>query len=127
MILQIPCIKCSGQVVKRDGLDGEETVCLNCGFGQTPNIIPTQALADDSEDYQLRNRSDGWSDTYYDLRGIRSKRGRGKTNRLGYKKTDKKLYELKNKPKQLITKQTIDTWNRTIPTEVHRTRLEQTS
>lgn len=117
MILQIPCMKCSGQVMERDGLDGEEKLCLNCGFGQTPNIIPTQAIADDSEDYQLRNRSDGWSDTYYDLRGIRAKRGQGKTNRLGYKKTDKKLYELKNKPKRIdtkqkVTKQTVETWNR---------------
>jgi len=102
MILQIRCTKCNGQVIERDGLDGEEKLCLNCGFGQIANIIPNQALADDAEDYQLRNRSNGWSDTYRDLYGTRrTSRGQiGKTNRLG------------TTSRQKVTKQTIDTWNR---------------
>ena len=116
MILQIRCTKCNGNVMERDGLDGEEKLCLNCGFGQTAAIVPNQELADDSEDYQLRNRSDGWSDTYYDLHGTRGQSG--KTNRLGTR--SKKQYELtkrKNKPKridtrQTVTKETIETWNR---------------
>lgn len=57
MILRIPCTKCNGQVLERDGLDGQEKLCVNCGFSQVQNIIPTQALADESEDYNLRNRS----------------------------------------------------------------------
>ncbi len=111
MILQIRCTKCNGNVIEREGLDGEESLCLNCGFSQIPNIIPTQALADDAEDYQLRNRSDGWSDTY-SLR--RKERGRiGKTNRLGTNNKPKGRY----KPKQIdnrqtVTKETIDTWKR---------------
>ena len=56
MISQIPCTKCNGQVVERDGLDGYEKLCLNCGFGQVQNIIPTAALADEAEDYNLRNK-----------------------------------------------------------------------
>lgn len=56
MISQIPCTRCNGQVVERDGLDGYEKLCLNCGFGQVQNIIPTAALAAESADYQLRNR-----------------------------------------------------------------------
>jgi hypothetical protein len=55
VILQIPCTKCQGQVLERNGLDGQEQICLNCGFGQVQNIIPSQALADESEDYNLRN------------------------------------------------------------------------
>jgi len=85
------CTKCNGQVIERNGLDGMEQLCLNCGFGQIPNIIPTQALADDSEDYQLRNRSNGWSDSYYNLHVMRGESG---------------------KTKQKVTKQIIDTWNR---------------
>ena len=122
MISKLACTKCNGQVIERDGLDGMEQLCLNCGFGQIPNIIPTEALADDSEDYQLRNRSDGWSDTYYNLKSpntIRRERGQlGITNRLGTR--SKKQYEQtkrKNKPKRIdtrqkVTKETIDTWNR---------------
>ncbi len=34
------CTKCNGQVIERNGLDGMELLCLNCGFGQIPNIIP---------------------------------------------------------------------------------------
>ena len=56
MISQIPCTKCNGQVVERDGLDGYEKLCLNCGFGQVQNIIPTEALAVEAEDYDLRNK-----------------------------------------------------------------------
>jgi hypothetical protein len=56
MISQFPCTRCNGQVIERDGLDGYEKLCLNCGFGQVQNIIPTVALADESEDYNLRNR-----------------------------------------------------------------------
>jgi hypothetical protein len=55
VILRIPCTKCQGQVLERNGLDGQEQICLNCGFGQVQNIIPSQALADESEDYNLRN------------------------------------------------------------------------
>ena len=110
----LACIKCHGQVIERDGLDGMEQLCLNCGFGQTPNIIPTQALADDAEDYQLRNRSDGWSDTYYDLKSpntIRRERGQlGKTNRLGTNNKPKRIDRSINRQK--VTKETIDTWNR---------------
>ena len=99
MILQIRCTKCNGNVMERDGLDGEEKLCLNCGFGQIAAIVPNQELADDSEDYQLRNRSDGWSDTYYDLHGTRGQSG--KTNRP--KRID---------TRQTVTKETIETWNR---------------
>ena len=111
MILQIRCTKCNGNVIEREGLDGEESLCLNCGFSQIPNIIPTQALADDAEDYQLRNRSDGWSDTY-SLR--RKERGRiGKTNRLGTNNKPKGRYKPKQiDTRQTVTKETIDTWNR---------------
>ena len=59
MISAILCTRCTGQVLERDGLDGYEKLCLNCGFGQVPNIIPTEALAIESEDYNLRNRSNG--------------------------------------------------------------------
>jgi hypothetical protein len=59
VILQTPCTKCNGQVLERDGLDGQEKLCVNCGFSQVQNIIPTEALADESEDYNLRNRSNG--------------------------------------------------------------------
>ena len=90
------CTKCNGQVIERNGLDGMELLCLNCGFGQIPNIIPTQTLADDSEDYQLRNRSDGWSGSYYNLHDALVPRIRGESG----------------KTKQKVTKQIIDTWNR---------------
>ena len=56
MISAIACTKCTGQVIEREGLDGYEKVCLNCGFGQVQNIIPTAALAEDAYDYALRNR-----------------------------------------------------------------------
>ena len=94
--------------MERDGLDGEEKLCLNCGFGQIANVIPNQELADDAEDYQIRNRSDGWSDTYLDLYGTtRKSRGQvGKTNRLGSRKP-KRI-----DTKQKVTKETIQTWNR---------------
>ena len=59
MISQTLCTRCTGQVLERDGLDGYEKLCLNCGFGQVPNIIPTEALAIESEDYNLRNRNGG--------------------------------------------------------------------
>ena len=122
MISKLACTRCNGQVIERDGLDGFEQLCLNCGFSQIPNIIPTETLANDSEDYQLRNRSDGWSDTYLNLKSpysIRKERGQvGITNRLGTNK--KHLYEqakLNNKPKRIdtrqkITKEIIDTWDR---------------
>jgi hypothetical protein len=29
---------------------------MNCGFGQVQNIIPTEALAVEAEDYDLRNK-----------------------------------------------------------------------
>ena len=114
MILQTRCTKCNGNVIERDGIDGMEQLCLNCGFGQTATIIPTQALADDAEDYQIRNRSDGWSDTYLDLYGTRrTNRGQlGKTNRLGT--TSKKQYQQRKREnkRQTVTKETIDTWKR---------------
>jgi hypothetical protein len=101
--------------MERDGIDGMEQLCLNCGFGQIPNIIPNEALSDDAEDYLLRNRSDGWSDTYLDLYGTtRKSRGQvGKTNRLGMNNKPKGRY----KPKQIdnrqtVTKETIQTWNK---------------
>ena len=118
MIMQIRCTKCNGNVIERDGIDGMEQLCLNCGFGQTATIIPNQELADDAEDYQIRNRSDGWSDTYIDLfspYAIRKQRGQvGKTNRLGSRKP---LGKVSPKPKQIdtrqkVTKETIQTWNR---------------
>ena len=123
MILQIRCTKCNGQVIERDALDGEEKLCLNCGFGQIATIVPNEALADDAEDYLLRNRSDGWSDTYYNLKSpysIRKERGQvGRTNRLGTrrKKQEYEQAKRKNKPKRIdtrqkVTKETIDTWDR---------------
>ena len=122
MISKLACTKCNGQVMERDGLDGFEQLCLNCGFSQIPNIIPTEALANDSEDYQLRNRSDGWSDTYYHLKSqyqMAKERGEvGKTNRLGTprKKQEYEQAKRNNKPKRIdtrqkVTKETIDTWN----------------
>ena len=56
MISQTACTKCSGQVLERNGFDGDETVCLNCGFGQKKPIIPTEALGRESKDFQIRNR-----------------------------------------------------------------------
>ena len=114
MILQIRCTKCNGNVIERDGLDGEEKLCLNCGFGQTATIIPNQALADDAEDYQIRNRSDGWSDTYLDLYGTtRKSRGQvGKTNRLGSRKPKGRYKPKRIDTKQKVTTETIQTWNR---------------
>ena len=114
MILQIRCTKCNGNVIERDGLDGEEKLCLNCGFGQTATIIPNQALADDAEDYQIRNRSDGGSDTYLDLYGTtRKSRGQvGKTNRLGSRKPKGRYKPKRIDTKQKVTTETIQTWNR---------------
>ncbi len=100
MILQIRCTKCNGKVIEREGLDGEEKLCLNCGFGQIANVIPDEALAKDSEDHQVRNRGNGWIDSYADLRSpytIRKDRGQ-RTNW--------------RKKKQKVTKETIETWNR---------------
>jgi len=56
MFSQTACTKCSGQVLERNGFDGDETVCINCGFGQKEPIIPTKALARESKDFQIRNR-----------------------------------------------------------------------
>ena len=72
VIAHTACTRCTGQVIKRDGLDGHEELCLNCGFGQVPNIIPTEALATESEDYNLRNRSNGMIVT---LQGIANRKG----------------------------------------------------
>ena len=103
MISKLACTRCNGQVIERDGLDGFEQLCLNCGFSQIPNIIPNESLADESEDYQLRNRSDGWSDTYRNLKSpysIRKERGQvGRTNRLGTRR-------------KKVTTEDIKTWNR---------------
>jgi hypothetical protein len=65
------CTRCNGQVIERNGLDGHEQICINCGFGQIQNIIPTAALAEEAEDYDLRNKG----------RVILTKRGL--TNRKG--------------------------------------------
>ena len=59
MISAISCTRCTGQVIEREGLDGYEKLCLNCGFGQVQNIIPTEALAAESLDYNLRNKTAG--------------------------------------------------------------------
>jgi|14_taG_2_1085336.scaffolds.fasta_scaffold02550_17 hypothetical protein len=64
MILQIPCTKCKGQVLEREGLDGQEKVCLSCGFAQVPNIIPTNLLSNDSKFQQERDRNVGWVKSY---------------------------------------------------------------
>ena len=98
------CIKCGGQVIIRDGLDGMEQLCLSCGCNQLPTITPDQALAADSEDYQARNRSNGWSPTYGELQSpytIRRMRGQ-RTNynkRVGRKSGRKK-----------VTQKDIDQW-----------------
>ena len=113
----LACTRCNGQVIERDGLDGAEKICLNCGFGQIPNIIPNEALSNDSEDYQLRNRSDGWSDTYHDLKspcGIRKERGQTvRTNRLGTRRNwnEKRKYE-QQKRRQKVTTEDIKAWNK---------------
>ena len=100
MISQIACVKCNGQVLKRDGLDGEEKVCLNCGHNQLPNIISTDALSKDSEDHQRRNRQ-WWSNAY-------NKVGLGKSIR----RTSKLEYErAKRSRTSKVTQQTINTWN----------------
>ena len=119
MISKLACTRCNGQVMERDGLDGAEKLCVNCGFGQTPNIIPNEALANDSEDYQLRNRSDGWSDTYLNLKSpysIRKERGQvGRTNRLGTRRNwnEKRKYEqTKRRQRQKVTTEDIKTWNK---------------
>ena len=59
VIAHAKCTRCTGQVIERDGLDGHEKICLNCGFGQVQNITPTEELAVESEEYNLRNRSNG--------------------------------------------------------------------
>ena len=114
MILQIRCTKCTGQVIERDGLDGNEKICLNCGFAQIPNIVPDEALAKDSEDHQVRNRSTGWSAQYVDLYGTtRKSRGQvGKTNRLGSRKPKGRYKPKRIDTKQKVTTETIQTWNR---------------
>jgi hypothetical protein len=53
------CTRCTGQVIERNGLDGHEAICLNCGFGQVANITPTEKLSAEAEEYNLRNRSSG--------------------------------------------------------------------
>jgi len=119
MISKLACTRCNGQVIERDGLDGFEQLCLNCGFSQIPNIIPTETLANDSEDYQLRNRSDGWSDTYLNLKSpysIRKERGQvGRTNRLGTRRNwneKRKSEQTKRRQRQKVTAEDIKTWNK---------------
>ena len=115
----LACTRCNGQVIERDGLDGFEKICLSCGFSQIPNIIPSKALANDSEDYQLRNRSDGWSDTYYHLKSqyqMAKERGEvGRTNRLGTRRNwneKRKSEQTKRRQRQKVTTEDIKTWNR---------------
>ena len=91
------CTKCTGNVIERDGIDGMEQLCLNCGFSQIPNIIPDEALALDSEDFQRRNRGDFSAPPYPEYR---SKSGWAK-----------KQYE-QAKRNQKVTHKEIDTWNR---------------
>ena len=37
-LLAIRCVKCWGQVMMREGLDGKELQCLNCGSNQLPPV-----------------------------------------------------------------------------------------
>ena len=82
------CTRCTGQVIQRNGLDGHEEICLNCGFGQVANIIPTVALAIESEDYNLRNRSNGKIVTQKGIEGRRGNHlgGLAKTGTKGFQK-----------------------------------------
>jgi len=119
----LACTRCNGQVIERDGLDGAEKICLNCGFGQIPNIIPNEVLANDSEDFQRRNRSAGWSDTYYDLSSrygtryaaakklghVGKKQYFRSTNRLETPRK-KQQYE-QAKRRQKVTIEDIKTWS----------------
>lgn len=97
MILHIRCTKCNGNVIERDGIDGMEQLCLNCGFSQIPNIIPDEALALDSEDFQRRNRGDFSAPPYPEYR-----------RRSGWAK---KQYE-QTKRNRKVTLTEVDTWNR---------------
>ena len=112
MILQIRCTKCTGQVIERDGLDGNEKICLNCGFAQIPNIVPDEALAKDSADHQVRNRSTGWSAQYVDLRSpyqLRKDRGQIVVKREYRRSTDtvnekrRTLYNKQKKERKLAS------------------------
>ena len=100
MILRIPCTRCNGQVIDRDGLDGFEQLCLNCGFGQVANIVPTEALADESEDYNLRNRGSG----------MLTKRGVLNRKYNGFHKPASP--NPRQKPRQKVTLEQVETWNR---------------
>ena len=102
MILRTPCTKCNGQVIDRDGLDGFEQLCLNCGFGQVVNIIPTEALADESEDYNLRNRSNGM----LTKRGIVNRRFKGK----GFRKPASP--NPRQNPRQKVTLEQVESWKK---------------
>ena len=110
MILRTPCTKCQGQVLERNGLDGQEQICLNCGFGQVQNIIPTQALADESEDYNLRNRGR----TVLTKRGLLNRKGNhlgGGTAETGTKGFQKRVAEpVRNRSK--ITAEQVQLWDR---------------
>ena len=100
MILQTPCTKCNGQVLERDGLDGQEKLCVNCGFSQVQNIIPTEALADESEDYNLRNRGSG----------MLTKQGVLNRKYNGFHKPASP--NPRQKPRQKVTLEQVETWNR---------------
>ena len=66
----IICTRCNGQVIQRITLDGNELHCVNCGFNQVPTITPDKALARESNDLNVRTRSNGWKESYVELRPI---------------------------------------------------------
>ena len=106
MILRTPCTKCNGQVLERDGLDGFEQLCLNCGFGQVANIVPTEALADESEDYNLRNRSNGM----LTKRGLVNRKFKGKGFPKGFHKPV--LLNPRQNPRQKVTLEQVESWKK---------------
>jgi hypothetical protein len=68
--LAIVCTRCNGNVIQRITLDEVEKYCVNCGFNQVPTITPDKALAKESHDFNVRTRSNGWKESYVELRPI---------------------------------------------------------
>lgn len=102
MISKLACTKCNGQVIERDGLDGMEKFCLNCGFSQIPNIIPTKALGDESLDLQRRNQG-GRIYTKYGAQEniVRDSGGNGRF-----------VNPRRSVSKQKVTMEQIESWNK---------------
>jgi hypothetical protein len=102
MISKLACTKCNGQVIERDGLDGMEQLCLNCGFGQIPNTIPTKALGDESLDLQRRNQGGRIYTKYESQKDI--VRDSGGNGRFANPR--------RSNTRQKVTLEQIESWNK---------------